>query len=946
MKRIYFFLSMIFVVVLTANIFYYLKIYNKQVNFQKHVLERQAGICSREIGSHVSDLMAEMNYILFRQDAAQFFQNQDVQENSIRKLGVFFLKYRYLVKSVSLYDNQNNVFSISRDEKDDLITDIYLSQKQKSLLDTDKLEEVSGETVFTVPVTAENGVIANIIVKVDLLRYLKVVFDNYHIDSTLWQCMIGKDGEVFFSNKASELKGFSSIETIISDESASGGSIVHSLETVDGQLKVISSWHPVRLPDKDMLLVFSLNAGIVVSYLINSILVITIPTFIIFMLIILFFLSMVKKEQRARLKSAQSELAMKAILESLPAGIMIKGSGNKIKMINSSALAILKIDKPESVIGKDISEMFYLTSGYSHNGPASGVSGTGEYVSYDDDQENEVILYRTETSGVYDNENVKVEALVDISSIGHARKSELLFCKAKTEFLRKVSHDIRNPLNGILNMAASLESEVDSGKPEEKLKLIRECCDDILSVVNDINDFPGNDTGNITIEEIPFSLAGEVEMVMNQLSEKAAGSEISITHEISKTIPHKLTGDPVQLMLVLKTLAENSLKHTAEGEIKLSVGVKKQTGENILLEFILEDTGTGISRDWIKNLEKPGNDADLVSAGSFGLRKAMQLTGMMNGEIKIESPLFTDSQSRGRGTRIRFSAEVSTFGLLQKKLGFEEIKSYKDIRVLVLAEQREGAGPLIAKTLGKLGLSCETTSFNDSTIDIIKNRMTDPGARYSIIVVSDSEENDGYLISQQLVRHNLHLSFLIIFVSPPNKPGNFMKSRHFGIDHYLAEPIGSSEIYDIILNSFSHLPAPSPPEKTTNRSMPLLEILVAEDNHINKIVAQSLFRKLGYEIDLASDGKEAISKIKVKDYDIVFLDIRMPVKTGLDAAYEIRHLGYTMPVVAMTANSGESDKTQALQVGMSDFISKPVNIEVLRNILLKHFPHVQAKNKY
>lgn len=927
----------IFLVLVAANVYYYLNIYKQQIDFQKNILYRQTEICSWEIEQHVSNFMNEINFILFTEDISQFFDTPETQSSSIRKIEVFLSKYKQLVTSITLFNKDKEVFSIFKDRNNKLISDIYISREQKDLLVKEKFEESAGEFIFTLPYFRDKVVLANLVVKIDTKKYVESVFSNYHISNTLWQWFINNEGEVFFSNFRSEIINIHDIDQILPDNAGqdADSSIIHQIETEETIYNVISTFYPIKVMDRDMLVVFSIDTSIVVSQIVNSIITIAAATFIVLLLVILFFLYFIRNEQKEKQKSKASENAIKDIFESLPMGIIIKGDDNRIKMINITALRILKINDSDSVLGKDFSNMFFLFRDYPGNGAGGKEESTSEYVYYDTD-ENELILYKKEIPAVFLGKKVFVEAFIDISPIEQARKNEYIFGEAKTEFLKRVSHDILNPLNGILNMANSLESELNPGRSgTEKINLIRHCCEDILLVVNDIMDFSTFDDSNTLVEEIPFILPDEIDMVIKPLLNKASEKEIEIKTEILENVPKNLIGDPFHIKQVITNLLSNSLKYTQKGIIKLTIGSKSQSAGNIRLNFTVEDTGSGISTGLLEELNRRENIQNLISADNPGLNKTRQLINLMKGDMVIESPAYDITSSGGPGTRVKFHIQVYSNEVSWKSLNFDHITSYKDIRALVLAESVEKSG--IQTLLKKLGISCETTLFNDSTIDNIKIKLTDTALRYSIIVIIDSERSNGFSIARHLHENHLDENFLIIIVSSVNKPGNFIKSRRFGADHYLIEPFDASEIFDIIQNNFLQVAIPVSEKTKLKKVKSDLNILVAEDNHVNQIVAQSLFKSLGYNIDIVSNGKEAVEKVREKEYDIIFMDIRMPGKNGLDATYEIRKNGYNMPIVAMTANVGETSKTEAIEVGMNDFIAKPVRIDALKNIIIKKF---------
>jgi CheY-like chemotaxis protein/PAS domain-containing protein len=628
-------LASVIIIVLAANIYYYLNIYNQQINFQKSILTSQTEICSNEIERHISFLEKDLDYFMVSEDMSRFFLDQDMQSRTIGKIEVFFSKYKFLMSGFSIYDNSKNVFILLKDHNDKLIANQFVSREQTILEEKEILIELHGSPSITIPVFVNNETVANIVVNIDIQRYTQAVFANYHIANTLWQWLITDDKVIVYGNFMTDESIAEMVTEVIFDQPGTDGSLIHRLDTDNGPKKVISTFYPVKLFQNNATIIFSLDASIIISYITNSILIISASTFLVLLTIILVFLYFIRIERKERLRLMESEQALQNILESLPIGIIIKSADNIIQMINAAALDILKISSTRSVLGKDISSMFFL-SGENHNSEAiPGDEGASKVVWYDTD-DNEVVIYKKEIPASFRGGKVMVEAFIDISSIELASRKEHRLRQEMNEFLKKVSHEIRNPLNGIINMADLMECKTTTGEGEnDKISLIRQCCEKITSVVNDVTNFSG-----------PFT---------------------------------------------------------------------------------------------------PGEE------------------------------------------------------------------------------------------------------------------------------------------------------------SAANGNKNIFRNEN--------------------------------PVVNTGR----LNILVAEDNDINKIVASSLFKSLGYTIDIASDGKEALQKIKTKDYDIVFMDIKMPLKNGIDTTYEIRKLGYSMPIIAMTANAHDSDKAEALSVGMDDFISKPVTREIVGNILLKMF---------
>jgi CheY-like chemotaxis protein len=204
-----------------------------------------------------------------------------------------------------------------------------------------------------------------------------------------------------------------------------------------------------------------------------------------------------------------------------------------------------------------------------------------------------------------------------------------------------------------------------------------------------------------------------------------------------------------------------------------------------------------------------------------------------------------------------------------------------------------------------------------------------------MLVILDEPGMSGLSIAKYLKESKLADQFIIILFSKNHKLDNFIQSRRFGVDYYFFEPVEQSDFLKSLTESFPY--AKSLQRDTVRKVKSDLSILVAEDNEINIRVAQTIFNNLGYTIEVAKNGAEAAEKVKARNYDIIFMDLVMPEKDGIQATVEIRGLGYQMPIVAMTATANSKSKSKAISSGMNDYIVKPVRSEVIRNLLIKWF---------
>lgn len=239
--------------------------------------------------------------------------------------------------------------------------------------------------------------------------------------------------------------------------------------------------------------------------------------------------------------------------------------------------------------------------------------------------------------------------------------------------------------------------------------------------------------------------------------------------------------------------------------------------------------------------------------------------------------------------------------------------------------------------LKNFGLSARLNFYQEKTINLIQSNLQSEKDRYHILILRDSSSFNAFKLAEALYDQNLINKFLIIMASSNDKKGNYVKSRKLGLDYYLIEPLNGSEIFNIFQDNFPNIKMSPRNTGLLTKLKKDLKILLAEDNIINQKVGQTIFKNLGYEIDIAENGKVAIEKVKQEEYDIVFMDIMMPEMDGWEATRILREEGKDFPIVAITADIGEEAREKAKEEGMNDFIPKPVRIEDVKRVLLRWF---------
>jgi len=905
------------------------------------MLTNQAQICSWEVEQSGYEFENEINYIVFSSDIAGFFSDEKNLDLKIRKLELFYFKYQNLVKNIKIIDNNKNVYSLFKDKTNHFISDFYTSQRQTPLLDKEDVVLNNDDSyTYVLPVFKDNKTVVNILIKVNITQYIRSVFENYHLGTTLWQWLVDTDGKILTNNIVKDTISVSELPKIIPDiNEGLKGSLLHTIKIQNSKNKYLSVYYPVRILTKDMGVVFSLETKIIIKSVITNSVIISASSFIVFIIIIIVFIIYMRRKNSETKSVNKNITALNQILESLPIGIMILDETKMVKSINNTGAEIFGLKAKDELIGKVITDQFLISRNFQDSDSFSYTNNQNQYIYYDDN-DNEVVIYKKEIPFTIDNENISLESFIDITPIEIARKREVAANKAKSEFLAKMSHEIRTPLNGIIGMANTLETLKLNEKQSEAVQIILKSADLLLSIINDILDFSKIEAGKMIIEETPFNLREEVEATIALFVPRAKEKNIQLLSQIHSSIPDHLIGDPFRLKQVISNLIGNAIKFTYEGKIILSVEMVKTQNGYLTLLFAVEDTGIGIPKEKLNEIFTSFSQADGSTTRKFGgtglgITISKQLVELMGGELWVESPSSISYDPQYSGSKFSFTIQVFSNEKLNKRVNVIKIADYKQINVLIINSNPEEEKSLIY-SFKSFGTNFEQITAKDNPLKKIEDSLKSEKP-YHLIVITDNAEFDGIAFSRKLNEKKLTDEFFIAIVSSNDQPGNYVKCKMNGVDHYLIKPFEASELFEILQENFTNLKVFDKELPELNKLRKNIKILLAEDNIINQRVAQTIFKNLGYDITIAQNGKECVEKIKSGKFDIIFMDIMMPEKDGLEATAEIRSLGYSLPIVAMTANAREEDKTKAFNSGMNHYLAKPVRIEEIKEVLIRWF---------
>jgi CheY-like chemotaxis protein len=465
----------------------------------------------------------------------------------------------------------------------------------------------------------------------------------------------------------------------------------------------------------------------------------------------------------------------------------------------------------------------------------------------------------------------------------------------------------------------------------------------LMNIINDILDLSKIEAGKMVLEEIPFKIRDEINFSIDLFRVAAEDKKIKMSAKVSNDVPNSIIGDPFRLRQIIMNLVGNSIKFTHEGEIQIWVDKTEDYNRNLTLQISVVDTGIGIPKDKLQNIFQSFAQVDNSTTrkyGGTGLGTAIskQLVELMNGEIRAESPSNISKDPKYPGTKFVFTIEVYSNERIQKPIDITDVKEFTKIKTLIIGEDK-AEEKAIEEALSFFNVSVEKTGFTKSTVDSLKlNTTKEIDERYRLLIIKDSATFDGFKFIARMNDAKILDLFHILLISSNDRSGNFVKSKRNGVDYYMIYPFETSEIYNFLCDTYTSLNLNDEKSKFKLHQIRTdLKILVAEDNAINQKVAKTLFKNIGYEVVFAQNGLAVLEMVKATNYDIIFMDIMMPEMDGIQATIELRNMGTSIPIIAMTANVAKDEKSNAIASGMNDYITKPVRIDTVKKILLKLF---------
>ncbi|MBA3773359.1 MAG: response regulator [Ramlibacter sp.] len=657
-------------------------------------------------------------------------------------------------------------------------------------------------------------------------------------------------------------------------------------------------------------------------------------------------------ERRAKQERKRQQATLESLINSISDLIFYKDRAGRYMGCNTAYAALVGRTVDE-ICGLTCHDLFDKESAeVMHRRDQQAMALLQEHSSelWSTTPDGQRVLYDTVVSPLWDEKGEPQGLLGICRNITHRRKAEEEIRRAKeiaeeatrmkSDFLANMSHEIRTPMNAIIGLSHLVLKTELTARQRDYIAKVQTSGQHLLGVINDILDFSKVEAGKLDLENRDFELEKLLDNTGNLISEKSHAKGLELVFEVGPDVPPNLVGDSLRLGQILLNYANNAVKFTEKGEIVISVRASELTAKDVLLHFRVRDTGIGLTPEQMGRLFQSFSQADTSTTRKFGgtglgLAICKQLAELMGGEVGVESDY-------GRGSTFWFSARLGIGAAARRQLLPKP--DLRGRRALVVDDNDHARAVIVDMLKGMTFLTCEAGSGAAAVHEV--RRAADAGHPYDVVYLDWRMPGmDGMETARRIRSLGLASTPMFLMVTAYGREEVLKEAEGAGIQDVLVKPVNVSILFDTTMGALggrrSELAAGSQqPVGGADERLAAIRgarILLVEDNDINQQVARELLEDAGLVVDLADNGEIALDMVNRFSYDLVFMDMQMPVMDGVTATREMRRqprLAH-LPIAAMTANAMDQDRRRCMEAGMNDFLVKPIDPQDMWRLLVR-----------
>lgn len=645
-----------------------------------------------------------------------------------------------------------------------------------------------------------------------------------------------------------------------------------------------------------------------------------------------------------------------SLLESIPIPVYLKDTEGRYLRLNRAFGEFFKADI-EHMLGKTVEQLLTPDEAQFHRSRddellAEGGSQVYECVLTIKGRRHDAMYTKRALSKPDGTQLGLVGTVVDITSqksaaraLMQAKEAAESASRSKSEFLANMSHEIRTPMNGIIGMT-DLVLETDLAEHQrEYLEVVKSSAHALLDIINDILDFSKIEAGKMTLELLAFDLPRLLTDTLRAHTLRAQQGGLELLLDLAHDLPQRVIGDPGRLRQVLNNLVGNAIKFTASGEVVVKATVAQRDDDAIRLRIDVRDTGIGIPADKHARIfeafeQEDGSTTRRFGGSGLGLSITRRLVGMMQGEISLAS-------EPGKGSTFTVNVRLS---VARDEVAPEPVANV-DLEGRKIAIIDDNPTNLAILRTAFSRWHCVLAEFGLGS-DFLSSLRATPQQFDCVVMDYAMPGHNGFEVAQELAGMDGYRDLPIVILSSSGLPGDAQRCRELGIQAYLIKPASHQEVHDAVCSVIGRQRSRSRNMEVVTRhtlreNVPELEILLVEDNALNQKLAVALLTRWGHKVQIANNGEEALDWHGRQHFDIILMDLQMPVMGGYEATAAIREREAAgaprTTVIAMTANAMEGDREKCIAGGMDDYLSKPFKSDVFAALLKKYTPHGDAR---